>query len=50
LQRTAQIAVVDGADLCAFELKDLLTSGFWHGTPPGVRWREERPEEILHPT
>jgi hypothetical protein len=34
LQRTEQIAVVDGADLCAFELKDLLTSGLWHGTPP----------------
>ena len=34
LQRAAQIAVVDGADLCAFELQNLLTSGFWHGTPP----------------
>ena len=37
LQRTAQIAMVDGSDLCAFELKDLLTSGCWHGTPQGVR-------------
>ena len=39
LQGTAHITVVDGADLCALELKDLLTRGFWHGTPPGVRWR-----------
>jgi len=42
LQRTAQIAMVDGADLCAFELKDLLTGGLWHKTPPVVRSREER--------
>jgi hypothetical protein len=42
LQRAAQIAVVDGAGLGAFELKDLLTGGFCHGTPPGVRWRKER--------
>jgi hypothetical protein len=37
LQRATHITVVDGADLGTFELKDLLTSGFWHGTPPGVR-------------
>ncbi len=36
LQRTAHITVVDSAHLRALELKDLLTSGFWHGTPPGV--------------
>jgi hypothetical protein len=49
LQRTAQIAKVDGADLCAFELEDLLTSGFWHRTPPGVRWKEERPRGNITP-
>ena len=41
LQRTGQIAVVDGAGLCAFELKDLLTGGFCHGTPPGSPLEEE---------
>src|SRR6266851_311314 len=34
LQRTAQIAVIDGPDLCAFEVQDLLTGGRWHGKPP----------------
>src|SRR6266849_3028636 len=32
LQRTAQIAVIDGPDLCAFEVQDLLTGGLSHGT------------------
>lgn len=49
LQRTAEIAVVNGAGLGAFELKDLVSGGFWHEAPPGVGWRKELPRGIVHP-
>jgi hypothetical protein len=41
LKRTAQIAVVDGPDLRAFELKDLLSDSLWHGYLCVIRSGEE---------
>jgi hypothetical protein len=49
LQRGSQIAGVDGASLCTFELKDLLTDALWHGTPPVVGGGRSVPKSDITP-